>query len=988
MDKPNRQSLITKMSTVAAGGGGGAAVAADSILKNFGENFICIAQRAHLQLIDNLLTNLDSATIPDDDKPNFDELQQNIKKVIDESKNPTTTMDTILNWLLQPETPKGTPKGPPKGPNELKFKNSYDMPFPCYPLKLNGVIVYLTFSTIIGEGELVASKYDDNMSSETEYIHKCLSNQKPDTGTDITLFNVGIKIDAMRHMIYMEGSLHKRTKNFFDNISKRLEQFCLETLKVTLEPVSGGGGVGGGGGDDDDDGSDDGGYNGWGEPQSESQQDQSISNEAEFKLVIDNAFKTLLSIPKTAHTDKLSFAYLLQQFSNTVIDNCKYKNVFLKKNLVGGGLIKGVYDGLNKAQRSRIVKQLNQFSVFKDTMKKNGYNDPKLFLDEFTGISDWDFLYYINSILPPRLSKDIAMTPPILKFDEEPIDIAKLLIIDCFQFLDFVLTNKDKIHCMPDPFKVKHGNETYSVTCEKLKRGEIRYHTRESGFPVPLVAMDLIYDMKFKKEPAGVIKDIIFEYKFPLCDNVIVESSIWDNDDYTLFKHAPKIPYDLCYDLDDTIRKSNKPEELKKLLYELFIECRNSNKPYCFKSQFKKYDGINIPMFSSRRNSLSCLIQNHFTHYLTPESVITPDNIKFLLRFYLWKCSNTKNQPSSIEEPITPLMRQIQNKSIQLKIADAAGPVAVASPVAAAAGGGAAGTETKKNDLEQESRDDNAIDYALSTAELLQIKYELKTKNDSLSEAKTVLEHNNNEVTTGKDKTAAYRQEINDAITLNTALILRLDTEIKQLKDKLKKLEEPLEQLPPPPPAAQLAPVVTPIDVMLKIPQLYTIFYCIMYLMGIDRGKSDKDKIRYLILALCMAQNKLVKTKSINIPTNKNVIDDLPNNRDVDIKTNFNLNRYKQELIDKLKGEFEEYKKDKGVRFHVAVNPGISNNTMPHSFKTGKCFKTTFRGSIDGLNVKSAIASVNGGNNKKRKHRIRKNKTIKSSMGASTKSKR
>ena len=158
--------------------------------------------------------------------------------------------------------------------------------------------------------------------------------------------------------------------------------------------------------------------------------------------------------------------------------------------------------------------------------------------------------------------------------------------------------------------------------------------------------------------------------------------------------------------------------------------------------------------------------------------------------------------------------------------------------------------------------------------------------------------------------------------------------------------------------------------------------------MGIDRGKSDKDKIRYLILALCMAQNKLVKTKSINIPTNENVIDNLPNNRDGDIKTNFNLNRYKQELIDKLKGEFEEYKKDKGVRFHVVVNPGISNNTMPHSFKTGKCFKTTFRGSIDGLNVKSAIASVNGGNNKNRKHRIRKNKTIKSSIGASTKSKR
>ena len=160
-----------------------------------------------------------------------------------------------------------------------------------------------------------------------------------------------------------------------------------------------------------------------------------------------------------------------------------------------------------------------------------------------------------------------------------------------------------------------------------------------------------------------------------------------------------------------------------------------------------------------------------------------------------------------------------------------------------------------------------------------------------------------------------------------------------------------------------------------------------MYLIGIDRGKSDKDKIRYLFLALCMAQNNLVITDNIKIPTNEIVIDQLPVNQAGDIITNFDKGT-SIALIEHLGKEFAEYKKDQTVRFHVVVNPGVTNKTIPHSFKTGKCFKTTFRSRIDKETLQSTIATINGGNNIRRKRRIRKNKTIKSSIGTRAKSTR
>jgi hypothetical protein len=906
MADEKRVGLITKMTN----GADATTTAASDILKKFGENFICIAQREHLGLIKNLLdpSGVDSKLI----------------NLIDDvlTPAPNTTMETILNWLISPDPDfiRGSTSF-----HKMKFNSSYDMPFPCYLIDFEGISVYITFSLLNYNAtknppQLAAAKYDDIMSENTEYLHQCLSNNKPKLNHSNMLFNFHSIIDQMndviRYKLNENEKNHRRIKHFYSNIRKRLEQWGLDTLPVKL--------LGEDGGNDSD---------------------------IELKSIVENKFKLLLAIPKEP-TEKLSLAYLLQQLSlKFKTSDASDKN--LKNNLIGGGLIKSVYNELTKTQLDEIIPKLKNYPIFTEMMVKSGYNDANLFLKRFTDIADWDFIHYQKSLLPPRLSKDSVMTPPVLKFKEEPTEFAEVLIKECFKFLNFVIKYKDNIDCIPADFKVSHDGKSYSVTCKQLKRGEIRYHTIASGFPVPLVAMDLIYDLEFKEVDVANPNLYNFEYKFSLCDNVIVESSIWDNNDYTSFKHAPKIPLDICYDLEDTIRASNNPDELNRLLYELFIECRNSNKVHCFRSQFKKYDGINIPMFSLRRKSLSNLIQTHFMNNLTPESILKPDNIKFLLRFYLWKCANTISQSSDLET--TPLMREIQNKSIQ--------SVTVENKLE---------EKTVVENKDEEARDDDAIDYTLIATEIIRID-ELKTDieklqsqlSEALNELKAIPKSKKNELKRQND----YIEELNVEIEEKQKLVLKLENNPTQPQQARR----------------QQQPVL--LNAILEIPQLYTIFYCIMYLIGIDRGKSDKDKIRYLFLALCMAQNNLVITDNIKIPTNEIVIDQLPVNQAGDIITNFDKGT-SIALIEHLGKEFAEYKKDQTVRFHVVVNPGITNKTIPHSFKTDKCFKTTFRSTINKETLQSTIATINGGNNIRRKRRIRKNKTIKSSIGTRAKSTR
>jgi len=178
----------------------------------------------------------------------------------------------------------------------------------------------------------------------------------------------------------------------------------------------------------------------------------------------------------------------------------------------------------------------------------------------------------------------------------------------------------------------------------------------------------------------------------------------------------------------------------------------------------------------------------------------------------------------------------------------------------------------------------------------------------------------------------------------------------------------------PPPPAAAPPAVAVAVAQEIEIPELYVIYFCIMYLLSISReNKGNKDEIRLVVLALCMAQSKHIKTHNMQIKLTQ-----------PQINSSAGFFPPNQTLNDTVKGIFVDFKKpqgpkkghlESGKRLHIIVNPNSNLNTNPSEYIGEKFYKRNF--------TKREVMRprVNGGaylkNNIKRRHYKRRNKTIK-----------
>jgi len=960
----SRPFVIDKL--IAGNPDASASARANAILKDFDTNkFICLVQEQDIVLLNNLLNGIDN---PLSDK--FEVLTGELGKQIDE----------LFIWLLSPNKKNEKEK---QGFVDMKFNTTCNMPLPCYQLILEGVTVYIVFSKRepieIGGGVFDLTGYlDDNLLNLIKEMHSYLSNKVVEKAKPLlNITNIGEHIDKIKKIIATDENTN--IDNFFKNLQKRLEQTIWENSTVELETVdepsnnaynkknefdeknewdenrSTGGGSGGGGGGGAD--AVPGAVPAAGGGAVPSAVPAAGGGGAPFKVVIDNMFKLLLAIPEESDSEKVSLAYLLQQLSEQFKQSAKsLMEKDIKINLVGGGLFEPIYNALNPNKLKELTELLQKFSVFEQTMKKNGYSDPQKFLKRFAGIADWDNIISIESLLPPRLVKNSAMPSPFLKFTDEPFKLAEIIICDCFKFLQFVLDkdNQMKIKCMPDDFKVISGGKSYSVKCVKIKQGEIRYHTTKSGFPIPLVAMDLIYEMSITENTLNG-KMYTFERKFSLCDNVLVDSSIWQTKDYSSYKHSPKIPYNVCSDLVNTVFLSDVPDELDNLINQLCIYCRKPDRLQCFIDYFEKNDGLQIPTFSPYKQSLSKLVQTHVSKHIVPEHAFDPNYKQFILRFYLWKCANILKSDSSVD-PMYLAMKSTQRKLTQF-------PPNETEVV----------PDASKSDKEKwnkdtdskESSDDIGIEDDLNYIEKIAAEAAAGGGAEAKEEESAAAAEEKEGAAEAKEERAAEAKEEESAAA----------AEAKEER------------------AASMEGLQQDVNAILDIPQLYVIYYCILYLISVNReNKGDKDKIRFLILVFCMVQNELINTKSIEIPT---IISLLPmNSGSTTLFTKFETS-HSDNLIKKLQSDFEKYVEyvklpdSRPVRFHVVVQPGVTGETKTNLILSEKFMKSHFRKPY--IYKRSPKKSSGGGkikNNISRKRQLRKNKTTKSLHYARTKSNR
>jgi hypothetical protein len=184
----------------------------------------------------------------------------------------------------------------------------------------------------------------------------------------------------------------------------------------------------------------------------------------------------------------------------------------------------------------------------------------------------------------------------------------------------------------------------------------------------------------------------------------------------------------------------------------------------------------------------------------------------------------------------------------------------------------------------------------------------------------------------------------------------------------------PVVAAPAAPAPAPPAPAPNP---EIEIPELYVIYFCIMYLLSISReNKGKKDEIRLVVLALCMAQSKNIRTRNIQIPLTPK-----------QIATSVGFFPPNAVLNSTVKSIFANFKSPQGLkkshleagkRLHIIVNPNSDlNNPRPSERSGEKVYKRIF-------SKREALprrVRVRGGaylkNNIKRRHNKRKNKTIK-----------